>query len=236
MIKWILLAILALLVLLSFVLRVGVLAGYGREGPFVKLRVGPGYIKVFPLKKDPEKEAKKKQIKAEKKAKKAAKKAKKPSKPKKKLNPGGLLSMVWDLLPVVNEAAKKFGQKLQIDLLELDLTWAAEDPADAAIRYGDAWAVAETLLAFLENRFVIKERRVTIHLDFYLEKPLIYLQAGFSLTPAQLTAIGAVAGMKAFKVFLAHRKTLFKPKDPAVAGVQDTVKGELNHGKEPSHQ
>ncbi len=28
--------------------------------------------------------------------------------------------MVWDLLPVVNEAAKKFGQKLQIDLLELD--------------------------------------------------------------------------------------------------------------------
>ena len=144
--------------------------------------------------------------------------------------------MVWDLLPVVNEAAKKFGQKLQIDLLELDLTWAAEDPADAAIRYGDAWAVAETLLAFLENRFVIKERRVTINLDFYLEKPLIYLQAGFSLTPAQLTAIGAVAGVKAFKVFLAHRKTLFKPKDPAAAGVQDTVKGELNHGKEPSHQ
>ena len=60
MIKWILLAVLALLILLSFVLRVGVLAGYGKEGAFVKIRVGPGYIKVYPLEKDPEKEEKKK--------------------------------------------------------------------------------------------------------------------------------------------------------------------------------
>lgn len=236
MIGWIILSILLLFIILSFVLRLGVLAGYGREGVFVKIRIGPGYLKVFPLKKEPEKTEKKKQKKERRKEKKQKKKEKKPQKPKKKVDPGGMLSMVWDMLPAVNEALSKFRRKLQIDKLDLHLTWAADDPADAAIRYGQAWAAVETLLAFLENGFSIKERQVTIDLDFYLEKPLLYLQAGFSLTLAQLTGIGVIAGVKCLKVFLAHRKTLFKPLEPAVAGIQDTAKGELNHGKESSHQ
>ena len=236
MIKWILLAVLALLILLSFVLRVGVLAGYGKEGAFVKIRVGPGYIKVYPLEKDPEKEQKKKEKKAEKKAKKAEKEAKKPPKPKKKIDPGGALGMVRELLPVVDDAAKKFGKKLQIDELDVILTWAGKDPADAAIRYGQAWAVAENLMSFLENCFVIKERQVEITVDFYREKPLIYIQAGLSLTPAQLTYIGLPAAVKGLKIFLAHRKKLFKPTEPEKTGAEETVKGELNHGKEPSDQ
>lgn len=240
MIGWILLIILAALVLLSFVLRLGVLAGYGQVGPFVKIRIGPGYITVFPRKIDPEKSARKKEKKAQKKEKKQAKKAakaeKKPLKTKKQLDKGGLLSMVWDLLPVVKNATDSFGKKLQIDRLAMDLTWAGDDPADAAIRYGQAWAAAETLLAFLENCVVIKERQVTIRLDFYEEKPRIYLEAGMSLTLAQLTAIGLPAAVQGVKVFLRHRKHLFKKPDPAPAGVPDTVKGELNHGKEPSHQ
>ena len=236
MIKWILLAVLALLILLSFVLRVGVLAGYGKEGAFVKIRVGPGYIKVYPLEKDPEKEQKKKEKKAEKKAKKAEKEAKKPPKPKKKIDPGGALGMVRELLPVVDDAAKKFGKKLQIDELDVILTWAGKDPADAAIRYGQAWAVAENLMSFLENCFVIKERQVEITVDFYREKPLIYIQAGLSLTPAQLTYIGLPAVVKGLKVFLTHRKKLFKPTEPEKTGAEETVKGELNHGKEPSDQ
>ena len=242
MIKWILLAILALLILLAFVLRLGVLAGYGQAGVFVKIRVGPGYIKVFPLKKDPEKEARKEEKKAAKKAKKEKKKAKKPPKPKKKIDPGGALGMAKELLPVVDDAAKKFGKKLQIDQLDLLLTWAGKDPADSAIRYGQAWAVAENVLDLLENCFVIKERQVEITVDFYREKPLIYIQAGLSLTLAQLTYIGVPLAVKGLKIFLAHRKKLFKPKEPAPESadhdetVDNTVKGELNHGKEPSHQ
>ena len=236
MIGWILLAVLAALILFSLFFRLGVLAGYGREGVFVKLRLGPGYLKLLPREKDPDKIEKKQQKAAKKKQKKADKTAKKKQKPKRKLDPGGLLRMLRDMLPAISEAAGRFGKKLQIDRLALDMTWAAEDPADAAIRYGQAWAAAETLLAFLENGFVIKERQVTINLDFYLEKPLFYLEAGFSLTLAQLTAIGFTAGAKCLKVFLAHRKTLFKPKDQIPTGVDDTVKGELNHGKEPSYQ
>ena len=237
MIGWILLAILLLLILLSFLLRLGALVGYVQSGFFVKLRIGPAWLQIFPREKDPAKEERKKRKKAEKKAKKEVKKAakqkKKPPKPKKKLDLRGALDMGRDLLPAVNEAARKFGRKLQIDKLDLDLTWAAEDPADAAIRYGQAWAAAESLLAVFENLVVIKERRVTIRLDFYLEKPTLYFQAGFSLTLAQLTAIGAVLAVKGLKVFLAHRKTLFKTADPAGGGdtiESDTVKGELNHG------
>ena len=235
MIGRILLIILLLLILLSFVLRLGVLAGYGRDGFLVKLRIGPGWLQLVPRKKkDPKKAEEKKKKKEEKKAKKAAKiekKAeKKPPKPKKKLDLKGALAMGRDLLPALSEAGNKFGKKLQIDRLDLDLTWAAEDPADAAIRYGRAWAAAESLLAFLENCFVIRERRVTINLDFYGEKPKLYFLAGFSLTLAQLTAIGVVAAVKGLRIFLAHRKTLFKKTAPAAAGGSDTVKGELNHG------
>ena len=135
-----------------------------------------------------------------------------------------------DLLPALSEAGNKFGKKLQIDRLDLDLTWAAEDPADAAIRYGRAWAAAESLLDFLENCFVIKERRVTINLDFYGEKPKLYFLAGLSLTLAQLTAIGVVFAAKGLRAFLAHRKTLFKQVPPETPEGSDNVKGELNHG------
>ena len=236
MIGWILLALLALLILLALLLRVGVLAGYDKTGAFVKLLVGPAYIKVYPLEKDPEKEARKKEKKEAKKAKKEEKKAKKPPKPKRKIDPGGVFGMVRELLPVLDDAGKKFGKKLQIDTLNLILVWAGDDPADAALRYGQAWAAVENLLAVLENCFVIRERQVEITVDFYREKPLVYLQAGLSMTPAQLMVIGIPVGVKGLKIFLAHRKKLFKTIDPAPEGTEETAKGELNHGKEPSDQ
>ena len=73
-------------------------------------------------------------------------------------------------------------------------------------------------------------------MDFYRDKPLIYIQAGFSMTPAQLTYIGLPMAVKGLRIFLAHRKKLFKPTEPEKAGAEETVKGELNHGKEPSDQ
>lgn len=239
MIGCILLAVLAALILLSFFLRLGVLVGRGQEGFLFQLRIGPGHITLSPKKKDSETLRKKKERqleKAKKKKRKAEKKAKKPPKQKRKLNKRGLLSMGRDMLPVGTRAGKRLLGRLQIDRLELDMTWAAGDPADAAIRYGQTWAAVEALLAFLENHVVIKERQVTVRLDFYREKPLFYGQAGFSLTLAQLTAVGLTAGVQALRVFLKHRKELFLPTDPADAHESDTKKGELNHGKEPSHQ
>ncbi len=241
MIGWVLLTVLALLILLSFLLRLGVLAGYMPGGPFVKIRVGPAYIQAFPRKADPVKQEKRKRKKQRKKEKKAAGKAKKRSrsKPKRKLNIPGLLGMAADMLPVLLDAAEKFRRKLRVDCLELDMTWGGRDPADTAIRYGQTWAAVETLLAFLENAAVIKRRQVTIRADFRREKPQAFGRAGISLTLAQLIAIGTVAGVRGLNVFLKHRKELFKkiPNDPArTASGGERPKGELEHGKEPSYQ
>lgn len=234
MIGWILLALLALLILLAFVLRLGVLACYDQAGPWVKVRVGPKLIQVYPVVRDPEKEAKKqkkKEAKAAKRAGKEAKKAQKPPKPKGKRPIGGLLELVWDILPVVQEAASRFRHKLQIDDLTLDVTWAEEDPADAGIHYGYGWAAAEALLSFLEANFVIKNRQVAVYVDFLSDKPRVYIRAGLSLTLAQLMGIGLRTGVGAGKVLWKHRKTIIPPQEKT--GAQQK-KGEANHGKQSS--
>lgn len=231
MIGWILLALLALLILLSLVLRLGVLACYDGDGPWVKLRIGPRYIQVFPIRKDPDREAKKKQKKEAKDAQKAAKQGDKPPKEPAQRDIGGLLELIWDLLPVVAEAASRFRHKLQIDDLTLQVTWAEEDPADTGIHYGQGWAVIEALLAFLEANFTIKNRQVALYADFLTEKPRIYVRAGLSMTPAQLLGVALPAGVRALKVLRDHRHTI-KPARPK----RQEKKGEANHGKQSSCQ
>ena len=225
------LAVLILLILMAFVLRLGVLACYDESGPWVKVRVGPKWIQVYPWKKDPAKETKKQKKKEAKAAKKAEKKAKKVPKPKPKRPIGGLLELAWDLLPVVQNAASRFRHKLRIDDLTLDVTWAEEDPADAAIHYGYGWAAAEAILSFLEANFVIKNRQVAVAIDFLSEKPRVYIRAGLSLTLAQILGIGLRTGVGAGKVLWHHRKTILPPRD--VNGAEQK-KGEANHGKQSS--
>lgn len=220
MLKWILLALLALLVLLAWTVRLGVLAGYGRDGPWVQLRVGPKTVPVYPVQRSPKKE-------------------KPPKKPRKKRpagepaqrDKGGLLELAWDLLPVVGKAAGRFRRKLRIDELTLHLTWAEEDPADAGIHYGWAWGLTENLLAFLEARFTIQKREVSLDVDFLAEEPRLLVRAGLSITPAQLLAVALPAGGKALKVLWEHRKTRNAP-----AGAAQQQKGEDDHGKQASCQ
>ena len=224
---------LAVLVLLA-ILPLGASVLYDSEGARIRIVAGPVKIQVFPMKKDPEtkaKKQKKKEAKAAKKAAKEAKKSQKPPKPKVKRPVGGLLELVWDLLPVVQNAASRFRHKLRIDDLTLDVTWAEEDPADAAIHYGYGWAAAEAILSFLEANFVIKNRQVAVSIDFLAEKPRVYIRAGLSLTLAQILGIGLRTGVGAGKVLWHHRKTIIPPREPNEA---QEKKGEANHGKQSS--
>lgn len=220
MVKWILPALLALLVLLLWTVRLGVLAGYGQDGPWVQLRVGPKTLPVYPVKKPP------------------GKKGKKPRKPRKeKAGPppqrdlGGLLPLAWDLLPLVAETAGRFRRRLRIDTLTLRLTWAEEDPADAGIHYGWVWGLTEALLAFLEARFTIKKKEVSLDVDFLADQPRLLVRAGLSITPAQLLAVALPAGWKALGVLWTHRKTRRAP-----GGAAEQQKGEDDHGKQASCQ
>ena len=146
------------------------------------------------------------------------------------------MGFVADLIPVLQDVSRMFFRRLQIDDLDLDMTWGGTDPADTAIRYGRCWAALESSLSLLENCTTIRNRHVSVRWNYQLEKPVIYGRVAFSLTVAQLIAIGVVAGVRGGKAFLVHRKKLFKPKkDPVRSESGETEsKGDLNHGKEPS--
>lgn len=211
MIKWILLPVLLLLALFHFCFRFGVEVWYDETGPRVKLRLGPKYAQIWPSTASPAEKEKKRRKQEEKKAKKAEKKQakakKKPAKPKPKITPGGALSLAQELLPVGLEAGRRTKERIRIDRLILHLTWGEDDPADAAIHYGEGWAVLEGLLTVIENQFTVKEKELSIDIDFLVEKPRLFARAGLSLTPAQLCAIGFPAAVGAIKAFLHWRKT-----------------------------
>ena len=133
MIGWCVLCVFAVLVLLAFLIRLGVWIGLQPSGFFLKLRIGPCFVSILPRKKDPDKQRKKREKKEAKKKKKELKKSQKPPKPKKKLNIRGILALASELLPVVQDAARMFFQRLRIDDLILDMTWGGTDPADTAI-------------------------------------------------------------------------------------------------------
>lgn len=89
---------------------------------------------------------------------------------------GGALDLALELLPQVKAAAGKFRRALRVDELCLRLTWGEPDPADAAIHYGRAWGIVEALLAFLEANFVLKHREVSLHLDYQIERPRLFVR------------------------------------------------------------
>ena len=93
---WVVLLVLAVLVLLVCLVRLGVAAGYDERGGWVKVHLGPKWVTLYPI--DPHKAAKRQ----EKKARKAEKKAQKPTQEEPdKPTLGGALDLALDLLPDV---------------------------------------------------------------------------------------------------------------------------------------
>ena len=223
---WIVLLVLAVLVLLVCLVRLGVAAGYDERGGWVKVHLGPKWVTLYPI--DPHKAAKRQ----EKKARKAEKKAQKPAQEEPdKPTLGGALDLALDLLPDVKEAAGRFRRRLRIDDLTLYLEWGKPAPADAAIHYGQAWGAAEAIAAFLEANFSVKHRDLSLDLNYQLDKPRLTLRAALSLTVAQLLAIVLPLGWAVVKTIWNRRK---QRQEAATAAPER--KGEANHGKEPSCQ
>ena len=158
MIGLVILLVLVLLVLAVAFLRLGAAAGYDETGGWVKVRVGPAWLTLYPLS---EEKKRKREAKAKQKAeKKAAKKKKRTAGPqenkktprrktlKNAFSPGRALDLALDLLPELKEMAGDLRHAIRIDTLSLHLVWGEPDPADAAMHYGQAWGVLEALLHF----------------------------------------------------------------------------------------
>ena len=109
-------------------IRLGVGAEYRAEGLRVWLRAAAWKIQVYPLKK---KKAKKQSRPPE-----TPKAKEEPAKPDLAEQAGGALEYIQALLPILLEAAGQVRCKIRVDKLRLKVTVGAEDPADAAMRYG----------------------------------------------------------------------------------------------------
>lgn len=173
----ILLALLAL-----SLLPLGVRVKYSGEGFFVFVRLWFIRWQVFPAK------AKKAKEKPPKKPKKP-KGDKAPEKTVQEAKTGGKLDLIRAALPLVKPALAGIKKRLTIRELELFVTWAASDPADAAVGYGYAQAALGTLWAVADQNFNVKKSRLGCSVDFDAPSPTVYADAALTVRLGQIVTL-----------------------------------------------
>ncbi len=182
---------LAVLVLLAW-LPLGVSAKYNSDGFFLKVIAGPFRMTLLPKQKRDKPPQKAKPANQEKST------EKKQAPPNAKENGGP----ITDFLPLVRTALdllNAFRRKLRVNLLELKLIMAADDPCDLAVNYSRAWTAVGNLMPLLERCFVIKKRDVQVECDFESDKTLILARLDLTITLGRLLGILIWYGLRALK-------------------------------------
>lgn len=195
------------------ILPLGVSIKYDEAGAVVKVIAGPVRITVFPRpkkegkEKKPKKADKKSQpepVKAEQAAESA--KADAPAQTAKKEKPaqksGGPITDFLPLLQIALDMLGAFRRKLRVNMLELKLIMAADDPCDLAVNYGRAWAAVGNLMPRLERVFVIKKRNIEVECDFETSQTRITARLNLTITLGRIIATAVVYGIKALIEFL----------------------------------
>lgn len=194
------------------VLPLGVSVRYNSDGALVKVIAGPVSFTVFPR---PKREKKKTKEPEKNKPRDAQEenlpkppqppKQEKPSQKKKKETGGSLR----DFLPLVKLALHFLGdfrRKLRVNMLQLNLILAADDPCNLAVNYGRAWAAVGNLMPRLERLFVIRKQDVQIQCDFTASEILVIARLDLTITLGRLLALVVVYGIRALKEFLNLQK------------------------------
>lgn len=190
---WVLLAIVAALVLLSFV-RLGGSVRYGEDGLRICLIVGGARLALYPSR-----GKKRKKKKHEKKT--SAHKAEQTGKER-----GGGLAPVMKLLPLAAEAAGALKRLIRLDELTIHLTWAAEDPMRAALGFGRANAAMGLIWPLIDANFQVVKRDIGVELDYERQKPAIVIEAALTASVGQLIAFGVRFGIKFLRLTARSRK------------------------------
>ena len=201
---------LGVLVLLAM-LPLGASVRYDSDGVLVRLIVGPVKITLFPRpkkKRPPQKTEHKEKKKAPASAKQEA--SEQTGKPdgmtQDKQKSGGPWTDFLPLVKVGLDMLGSFRRKLRVNVLELKLILAGDDPCDLAVNYGKAWAALGNLLPRLERVFVIQKRDLEVECDFTANETLVIARLDLTITLGRLLSLGAVYGIRALKVFLKMKK------------------------------
>lgn len=203
------------IVTLLAVLPLGVGVKYDADGFLVKIIAGPVKFTIFPRpqKKNSEKKPKPKKEKQSKqaepvqeKSESASSQAEAPPKDPPKKKGGGSLT---DFLPLVKTALDMLGtfrRRLRVNLLEVKLVMAADDPCDLAVNYGRAWAAIGNLLPQLEKIFVIKKRNIEVACDFEAAETKVTARLDLTITLGRILATVVVYGVRALVQFMIIQK------------------------------
>ena len=185
------LGILFLLGLIPF----GVSVIYDEDGVLARVIAGPLKIKVYPLP-HKEKKPKKERTKNKEKPKKKTSEKASPANAKKntaedttKKKSGGAITDFLPLVSVVLKFLDGFRRKLRINVLDLKLIMAADDPCDLAVNYGKAWAAVGNLMPQLERVFVIQKRNIEVECDFTADKTLVIARVDLSITLGRILGL-----------------------------------------------
>lgn len=204
---------LGILTLLA-VLPLGVSIAYDADGAVVRLILGPVKITLYPRPKKEEKPKKEKEgKKAETVSEQPVKQPEKPAadsgeKPEKELKPkkqsGGPVSDFLPLVRILLDMLGAFRRRLRLNMLELKLIMAADDPCDLAVNYGRAWVAVGNLMPRLEKVFVIKKRNIEVECDFEAAQTRVVARLDLTITLGRILATvllyGGKAGLELMKI------------------------------------
>ena len=220
------------IVTLLTVLPLGASISYDSSGAVVKLIIGPLKITLFPRPKKDKKPKKEKKAPKEvplkeepsnpqpepaaapqqpQKTENLPPKTEKPKeeeKPKQEEKPkkqsGGPITDFLPLVRILLDMLGAFRRKLRLNVLELKLIMAADDPCDLAINYGRAWAAVGNLLPQLEKVFVIKKRNIEVECDFEAAETRVIARLDLTITLGRIIGTvlyyGGKAGMEFMKI------------------------------------
>ena len=179
------------------ILPLGVSTQYNVAGPRIRLIFGPVKLQVFP--------GKKKAAPKEKPQKKEQPAASGQAKPAQS-NQGGKLSDFLPLVQMILDFLEDFRRKIRVNLLEMKLTMAGDDPCDLAVNYGRAWAALGALEPQLDRLFIIKKKDLQIQCDFEESETKIAARLDLTVTVARLLGLIARYGLRVLRELLSIMK------------------------------
>ena len=173
--QMIVLAIIIAVIGMFLLLRFGVSIVYDQDGLKVKAIVGVIPIKIYPSDKKKPKKKKKKEKKSVSELTDILLRRKKDDK-----KPGKLETFL-ELFKLAKNVLDRIRKKLLIKNIDIHFVSAGKDPMQVALMYGSANAVYSVLEPVLERNFRIRCFNFTSNADFEETKPLIYVNAAFSI-------------------------------------------------------
>lgn len=205
---WMILLLVAAVLVLIGCIPVGIDAAYDGAAR-VRVCIGAVHLTLLPPKKKHRRSAKRKQ----------KQENNEPEHEKPEKNKSGFPADAAQLRRLLELALSVLGQlrrKLRVERLELYVHFGGDDPAQAAIRYGQAWAVIGGLTPLLDRLFVIQRRCIEPRYTPGAQTMRVSGCARITMTIGRALALGLRAGFGVLKILIKSRKGVVQHESSSV--------------------